>query len=139
MKLIKFPNIGWIVLPKRNIITETVLQYITINDDNEFRSLYEDFIVNQNDDNPDIEKANSLLGTNSRIFINYTGIQALYPVNIIEDYDLNVLISGNEFIEMMVYSIELLENIHDNLDKEDMKSWNLDKWIEFTGAEKIEY
>ena len=80
-------------------------------------------------------KANNISLTNHEFLIYYTGIQSSYSNNIFTEHNLKVLLSGDEFISIMNESIPLFEMLDDY--SNEMPSWDLDKWIDFSGAEKI--
>lgn len=82
---------------------------------------------------PDIKKANELLLTNHRTLIYYTGKQNDYNMDIVNECNLTILLSTNEFIKLMTNSIPLF----DKNNEEDMNDWNLDQWIIFSGAQKL--
>jgi hypothetical protein len=135
MRLIKFPNIGWIIVPERNTLSEVVLQYRILNNETEFKELYNGLIVEDISGSPNLVKANNICSTNYDCLIYYTGIQSSYSNNIFTEHNLKVLLSGDEFIRIMNESIPLFEMFDDY--SNEMPSWDLDKWIEFSGAEKI--
>ena len=135
MRLIQFLNIGWIIVPERNIISDVILHYTILDNKDEFKELYDGLIVEDIDGRPDIDKANNICLTNHRVLIYYTGIQSAYSNHILTQYNLKILMSGDEFIRIMNQSIPLFETFDDY--SNDMSSWNLDKWIEFSGADRI--
>lgn len=135
MRLIQFPNIGWVIVPERNIISDVILQYTLLDSEDEFKKLYNGLIVEDIDEKPDIVKANNICLTNHRVLIYYTGIQSAYSNIILSQYNLKIMMSGDEFMKIMNQSISLFETFDDYSD--DMSSWNLDKWIEYSGADRI--
>ena len=135
MRLIQFPNIGWVIVPERNIISDVILQYTILGNEDEFKELYDVLIVEDIDGRPDINKANNICSTNHRVLIYYTGIQSAYSNDILTQYNLKIMMSSDEFIKIMNQSIPLFETFDDY--SNDMSSWNLDKWIEFSGADRI--
>lgn len=135
MRLIKFPNIGWVIVPERNTLSDVVLHYRILNNETEFKELYNGLIVEDISGNPNLVKANNICLTNYDFLIYYTGIQSSYSNNIFTEHNLKVLLSGDEFIRIMNESIPLFEMLDDY--SNEMPSWDLDKWIDFSGAEKI--
>ena len=132
MKLIKIPNIGWIVLKDNELISNTLNTYKNLYDKNSIINMFS--IVKDIGNLPDMEKANEVLLTNHRKLIYYTGKQNDYNMDIVNECDLTILLSQNEFIKLMINSIPLF----DKKDDEDMEHWNLDQWINFSGAEVID-
>ena len=135
MRLIQFPNIGWVIVPKRNIISDVILHYTLLGNEDEFKKLYDGSIVEDINGRPDIDKANDICLTNHRVLIYYTGIQSAYSNSILSQYKLKIMMSGDEFIKIMNQSISLFETFDDY--SNDMSSWNLDKWVKFSGADRI--
>ena len=132
MKLIKIPDIGWIVLKDNEVISNTLNTYKHLYDKNSINNMFS--IVENIGNLPDMEKANEVLLTNHRNLIYYTGKQNDYNMDIVNECNLTILLSQNEFIKLMINSIPLF----DKKDDEDMEHWNLDEWINFCGAELID-
>ena len=135
MRLIQFPNIGWVIVPERNIISDVILHYTLLGSEDEFKELYDGSIVEDIDGRPDIMTANNICSTNHRVLIYYTGIQSAYSNSILSQYKLKIMMSGDEFIKIMNQSIPLFETFDGY--SNDMSSWNLDKWVKFSGADRI--
>ena len=134
MSFIKFPNIGWIIVPKKQNIPNVLLNYLL--DSKDFKNIYSDYILEDIDGKPDLEKINNKLNTSFNRLINYTGIRKYNYQSFVDKYNLKVLLTPEEFISMMNKSIDIFYLLNsDNTD--DMPSWSLEKWLDYSGAEIV--
>lgn len=134
MSFIKFPNIGWIIVPKKQNVPNVLLNYLL--DSKDFKNIYSNYILEDIDGKPDLEKINNKLNTSFNRLINYTGIRKYNYQSIVDKYNLKVLLTPEEFISMMNKSIDIFYLFNsDNTD--DMPSWSLEKWLDYSGAEII--
>jgi hypothetical protein len=135
MRLLHFPTIGWLIVPERNTLSSVVLQYRILDNNDEFKELYDGLIVEDINGKPNLVKVNNICSTNYDFLIYYTGIQLSYSSNILSQNNLKLLLSVDEFIRMMNASISLFEML-DNYSNE-MPSWSLENWLEYSGAEIV--
>ena len=118
MKLVQIPNIGWVIVPKRNIISDVILHYIILSDDDEFKELYKDSIVKDIDGKPDINKVNELCDSDYKILIFYN--------------------QNHIILEIMNNHLEHFR-LMDTDNTKDILEWDIIDWIKYTGAEIIRF
>tara|TARA_R110002074_G_scaffold173577_1_gene336383 strand:- start:521 stop:916 length:396 start_codon:yes stop_codon:yes gene_type:complete len=131
MKLVQIPNIGWVIVPKRNIISDVILHYIILSDDDEFKELYKDSIVKDIDGKPDINKVNELCDSDYKILIFYSGLYHNHN-------RYKTLITVRRFLEIMNNHLEHFR-LMDTDNTKDILEWDIIDWIQYTGAEIIRF